>query len=72
MSPLGPHTPSRRSDTKTPSTGGYVVSPADRDRAEDARQRLVLVGLDPEDTRLLDEREEQDRRDRFDEMGPAA
>lgn len=68
MSPTFPHTPSRRSDTRTPTTG-YVVSTADRDRAEDTRQRLVLVGMDPDDTRLLDERDEMDRRDRLEDMG---
>ena len=54
-----------------PTLQGHVVSLADRRAAEDARQRLVLVGMDPDD--IAEERwqEEMDARDRFDEMGPA-
>ena len=55
-----------------PTLNGHVVTPGDRRAAEYARQRLALVGMDPDD--IAEERwqEEMDARDRFDEMGPAA
>ena len=68
MTPSAPRTPSRRSDTRRTQTG-YEISLADRARAEDARQRLTLAGLDPEDDRLMDWQDELDRADRLEDMG---
>lgn len=55
--------------TGSTDTTGYVVSVADRARYEDARQRRVLVGMDPEDTALLDEQDALDARDRLEDVG---